>query len=110
MASFETPDGNSGGGMDVTTPPDEARTGESGDVPVSEAALDVQDALEKAHPGARWMMLAWQGNPRQELLSGVDRDKLLVIDIDHDRVPRDDRMKDFQGAPFLPIHFTPSRS
>jgi alpha-N-acetylglucosaminidase len=47
------------------------------------------------------MMLAWQGNPRQDLLAGVDRSHLLVIDIDHDRVPRDDRQRDFQGAPFL---------
>jgi alpha-N-acetylglucosaminidase len=75
--------------------------GESGDVPVPEAARDVQSALDRAHPGARWMMLAWQGNPRQDLLSGVARDRLLVVDIDHDRVARDDRQKDFQGAPFL---------
>lgn len=75
--------------------------GESGDVPVPEAARDVQNALAAAHPGASWMMLAWQGNPRQDLLSGVDRRHLLIIDIDHDRVPRDDRMKDFRGAPFL---------
>jgi alpha-N-acetylglucosaminidase len=75
--------------------------GDSGDVPVPEAARDVQNALLTAHPGARWMMLAWQGNPRQDLLAGVDRQHLLIIDIDHDRVPRDDREKDFQGAPFL---------
>lgn len=75
--------------------------GDSGDVPVPEAARDVQDALLAAHPDARWMMLAWQGNPRQDLLAGVDRRQLLVVDIDHDRVPRDDRQKDFQGAPFL---------
>ncbi|RDS82694.1 alpha-N-acetylglucosaminidase [Dyella psychrodurans] len=75
--------------------------GDSGDVPVPEAARDVQNALLAAHPDARWMMLAWQGNPRQDLLAGVDRQHLLIIDIDHDRVPRDDRQKDFQGAPFL---------
>lgn len=75
--------------------------GESGDVPVPEAARAVQRALLAAHPDALWMMLAWQGNPRQDLLSGVDRQHLLVIDIDHDRVPRDDREKDFQDAPFL---------
>jgi alpha-N-acetylglucosaminidase len=75
--------------------------GDSGDVPVPEAALDVQNALAAAHPNASWMMLAWQGNPRQDLLSGVDRRRLLIVDIDHDRVPRDDRLKDFQGAPFL---------
>ncbi len=75
--------------------------GSSGDVPVPEAARDVQAALQRAHPGADWMMLAWQGNPRQDLLSGVDRKHLFIIDIDHDRVPRDDRQKDFQDAPFL---------
>ncbi len=75
--------------------------GASGDVPVPEAAREVQQALWAAHPGASWMMLAWQGNPRPDLLAGVDRQHLLIIDIDHDRVPRDDRSSDFQGAPFL---------
>jgi alpha-N-acetylglucosaminidase len=75
--------------------------GQSGDVPVAKAARDVQDALLKAHPGARWMMLAWQGNPRQALLRGVDRRHLLIIDIDHSRVPREQRQKDFRDAPFL---------
>lgn len=75
--------------------------GDAGDVPVPDAARDVQHALLAAHPGARWMMLAWQGNPRQDLLTGVDRNHLLIIDIDHDRVPRDNRQKDFQDAPFL---------
>jgi alpha-N-acetylglucosaminidase len=75
--------------------------GDPGDVPVPAAARAVQDALLAAHPNASWMMLAWQGNPRQDLLAGVDRTHLLVIDIDHDRVPRNDRQHDFQGAPFL---------
>jgi len=75
--------------------------GDPGDVPVAAAARAVQAALQAAHPTASWMMLAWQGNPRQELLAGVDRTRLLVIDIDHDRMPRNDRQKDFQGAPFL---------
>lgn len=75
--------------------------GDAGDVPVPEAARDVQSALLAAHPGAKWMMLAWQGNPRQDLLAGVDRQHLLIVDIDHDRVPRDDREKDFQDASFL---------
>ena len=56
----------------------------------------VQAALDKAHPGARWMMLAWQGNPRQSLLAGRGSKHLFIIDIDHNRVPRDDRAKDFQ--------------
>jgi alpha-N-acetylglucosaminidase len=75
--------------------------GNSGDVPVGDAARAVQGALQAAHPEAKWMMLAWQGNPRPDLLAAVDRGRLLIIDIDHDREPRDDRARDFQGAPFL---------
>jgi len=75
--------------------------GDSGAVPVATAAKAVQTALDRANPGALWMMMAWQGNPRQELLAGVDRSRLLIVDIDHDREPRDQRQADFQGAPFL---------
>jgi len=75
--------------------------GDAGSVPVAQAAGAVQSSLWAAHPGASWMMLAWQGNPRPELLAGVDRQHLLIIDIDHDAVPHDDRQRDFQGAPFL---------
>jgi len=75
--------------------------GTSGDVPVGDGARLIQAALDAAHPGAKWMMLAWQGNPQPKLLAGVDRSKLFIIDIDHDKVLRDDRMTDFHGAPFL---------
>ncbi len=75
--------------------------GTAGDVPVAEGARRVQGALAAAHPRAQWMMLAWEGNPRKELLAGVDRRRLLIIDIDHNRIPRDDRQRDFQDAPFL---------
>jgi alpha-N-acetylglucosaminidase len=75
--------------------------GRSGDVPVPAAARAVQNAMLAAHPGARWMMLAWHGNPRQDLLSGVDRQHLLIVDIGRERVAHDEREKDFQGAPYL---------
>ncbi|HEX4268223.1 MAG TPA: alpha-N-acetylglucosaminidase [Steroidobacteraceae bacterium] len=75
--------------------------GQAGDVPVPQAARAVQQALLTAHPGASWMMLAWQGNPRQALLTGVDRRHLLIVDIDHSRVPREHRQRDFRDAPFL---------
>jgi alpha-N-acetylglucosaminidase len=75
--------------------------GASGDVPVADAARKIQEALHAAHAGAGWMMLAWEGNPRQELLSGVDRRRLFIIDIDHTREPREDRKTDFGEAPYL---------
>jgi len=75
--------------------------GTPGDVPVSEAAHRIQHALDTAHPGAKWMMLAWQDNPSQALLRGTDPSRLLIVDLDQGRTPRENRESDFHGAPYL---------
>lgn len=54
--------------------------GTAGNVPVGAGAVAIQRSLEKAHPDALWMMLAWYGNPKQALIDAVDRSKLLIID------------------------------
>ena len=75
--------------------------GTPGDVPVSLAAKSIQDSLSLAHPGALWMTLAWQDNPSRALLAGVDRDRLLIVDLDQGRTPKEHREADFQGARYL---------
>lgn len=75
--------------------------GASGDVPVGEGARAIQKALNDAHPGALWFMMAWQTNPRKELIDAVDRSRILVADIEQGRVPRETREKDFEGARWL---------
>jgi alpha-N-acetylglucosaminidase len=75
--------------------------GKSGDVPVPEAARRVQQALERAHPGALWMLMAWQQNPTQQLLSSLDTSHLLIADIQQGRTPRNDRDHEFRGAAWL---------
>ena len=75
--------------------------GASGDVPVSPAAQQVQKALDRAHPNALWMTLAWQDNPSQGLLSGVDLRRMLIVDLDQGRIPREHRETDFHGARYL---------
>ena len=75
--------------------------GGAGNVPVSEAAQKIQQALMRAHPGAIWMMMAWQKAPSQELLASLDLSHVLIADIEQGRIPRDDRDKEFRGAPWL---------
>ncbi len=75
--------------------------GVSGDVPVGDGARAIQKALDAAHPGALWFMMAWQDNPRKELLDAVDRSHILIADIEQGRVPRDTRELDFKGARWL---------
>ncbi|MES2392865.1 MAG: alpha-N-acetylglucosaminidase TIM-barrel domain-containing protein [Acidobacteriota bacterium] len=75
--------------------------GDAGNVPVREGAQAIQSALEKAHPGALWFMMAWQGNPQKELLEGVDRSRILIADIEQGRYPRENRDQEFMGARWL---------
>ncbi len=75
--------------------------GAAGDVPVPEAAEKVQQALMRAHPGALWMMLGWQKNPTQELLSSIDTSHVLIAEIEQGRIPRENRDREFRGASWL---------
>ncbi len=75
--------------------------GAAGDVPIPAAARKVQDALLSAHPGALWMLLGWQQNPTQELLSSIDTSHVLIAEIEQGRMPREDRDREFRGASWL---------
>jgi alpha-N-acetylglucosaminidase len=75
--------------------------GAAGDVPVPAAAKKVQDALMRVHPDALWMLLGWQQNPTQELLSSIDTSHVLIAEIEQGRVPREDRDREFRGASWL---------
>ena len=75
--------------------------GQSGTVPVGDSARAIQQALNKAHPKALWFMMAWQDNPRAELIRAVDRDKILIADIEQGRIPRETREQESEGARWL---------
>lgn len=75
--------------------------GGAGDVPVAEGARRVQQALEHAHPGALWLLMAWQKTPSPELIAGVDVKHILVADIEQGRIPGENRDAQFGGASWL---------
>jgi alpha-N-acetylglucosaminidase len=75
--------------------------GQAGDVPVAEGARAIQKALNTAHPDAFWFMMAWQDNPKPQLVDAVDRSHVIIADIEQGRIPRDDREADFKGARWL---------
>ncbi|MBP3983530.1 alpha-N-acetylglucosaminidase [Pseudoxanthomonas helianthi] len=75
--------------------------GKRGDVDVPAASRAVQQALERAHPGACWVILGWQKNPAAEVLQGVDRERMLIVDGIGDRyAPAPDRERDWNGTPY----------
>jgi hypothetical protein len=55
--------------------------GDTGGTDLGSAARGVQKAMAAADPGATWVMQAWAGNPRRELLEAIDTDRVLVLDL-----------------------------
>ncbi|NSC21345.1 alpha-N-acetylglucosaminidase, partial [Streptomyces albus subsp. chlorinus] len=75
--------------------------GDPGDVPVAKAARAVEKALHTARPGATWVILGWQENPRRDLLKGLAaKDKMLIVDGLSDLERVTDREKDWGGVPY----------
>ncbi|MDX3232619.1 alpha-N-acetylglucosaminidase [Streptomyces sp. ME19-01-6] len=74
--------------------------GAAGDVPVAGAARAVETALQTARPGAIWVILGWQANPRRELLDAVNHDHMLVVDGLSDLDSIGDREKDWGSVPY----------
>ncbi|MFF8843824.1 alpha-N-acetylglucosaminidase TIM-barrel domain-containing protein [Streptomyces sp. NPDC015127] len=74
--------------------------GTAGDVPVPDAARAVETSLQTARPGATWVILGWQANPRPALLESIDTSRVLVVDGLSDLDTVTDRDADWGGAPY----------
>ena len=48
---------------------------------ITQAGSLIQGAMQKANPGSTWVLTAWQNNPREALLKGLDAQHTLVVDL-----------------------------
>jgi hypothetical protein len=75
--------------------------GKAGDVPVPDAAQAVEKALQTALPGATWVILGWQHNPRRELLDSLrHKERTLVVDGLSDLEKITSRERDWGDVPY----------
>ncbi|MEZ0107284.1 alpha-N-acetylglucosaminidase [Catenulispora sp. EB89] len=82
--------------------------GSSAGVPMGDAAVAVMTALQTARPGATWVMLGWEGNPRRDVLDALRacgsavcaRGKVLIVDGCSDKYPAFDREDDWGGTAY----------
>ena len=75
--------------------------GRKGDIDVTQAAQAVQKAMQKASPGAFWVIQAWGGNPTRELLSGLDPERALVLQLTKDMANGGKNLRTFNGIPWV---------
>lgn len=67
---------------------------------LGEAAKAVQDELEKAVPGAIWLMQGWQDNPQLDVLNAVDENRVVVLDLDSDDSRKWEATEAYWGVPW----------
>ncbi|MCR5184409.1 MAG: alpha-N-acetylglucosaminidase [Opitutales bacterium] len=75
--------------------------GKTAGVDVSAAAKAVQDAQQKAAPGAVWVLQSWHGSPRKEIIDGIDKNKAIVLGLCLDMAAGTQKPRSFWGTPWL---------
>ncbi|MEY9925975.1 alpha-N-acetylglucosaminidase [Catenulispora sp. GP43] len=82
--------------------------GSSDGIPMGDAAVSVMTALQAARPGATWVMLGWQANPRRDVLDALRacapsvcaRGGVLIVDGCADKFAGFDREADWGGTAY----------
>lgn len=75
--------------------------GKTGNMDVAQAAAGVQNELQKASPGAVWVIQSWGGNPKKELLKGLNRDNILIVDLCAEYWDRWSERGAFEESPWI---------
>lgn len=75
--------------------------GKTGGIDVTDAARRVQTAMRQKNPNAVWVIQAWGGNPKAELLAGLDKQHTLVVDLAAEFWDNWRTRKGFDGFPWL---------
>jgi alpha-N-acetylglucosaminidase len=58
-------------------------------------------AIQKAMDDATWVLQSWWGNPRQEMVDALDKNKVLVLDLNCENHENWRARNNFNGAPWL---------
>lgn len=62
--------------------------GSSKGVDLGQASQAILKAMQATAPQAKWVIQAWQENPRAEILAAIERGKLLVLDLWAESAPQ----------------------
>jgi alpha-N-acetylglucosaminidase len=75
--------------------------GKSGGVNVAEYGLLIQQEMQKHFPGSTWVLQGWQANPSSQILSKLDKSKVLVQELFGENTANWETRKAYEGTPFI---------
>ena len=75
--------------------------GNHGGIDLVAATRGIQAALNRAHPGATWVLLGWEDNPLPAVIKGLDKSHALIVDGESESVaPTADREAEWHDTPY----------
>ncbi len=73
----------------------------SGGVHVADYGNLIQLEMQQYFPGSTWVLQGWQNNPSTQLLSRLDKSKVLVLELFGENTDNWYRRKGYEGTPFV---------
>ncbi|WP_316820389.1 alpha-N-acetylglucosaminidase [Pedobacter gandavensis] len=61
----------------------------------------IQQVMQQNYPGATWVLQGWQQNPADALLSGLNKDKTLVIELFGENTNNWEKRHGYENTPFV---------
>ncbi|WP_316817645.1 alpha-N-acetylglucosaminidase [Pedobacter nyackensis] len=75
--------------------------GKAGGIDVEAAAKNIQQLMQQHYKGSTWLLMGWGGNPKADLLAGLDRKYTMVQDLFGEARNEWEKSNGFNGFPFM---------
>jgi len=69
------------------------------DVPV--AAGEIQKIMQQYYPNSTWVLQGWQDNPHKELLAGLKKENVLILDLKGEEFNEWESRNAFEATPYV---------
>jgi alpha-N-acetylglucosaminidase len=70
-------------------------------VDLTRAGNLIQTEMQRTFPKSTWLLQGWEMNPMKELLAGLDKSKVLILELAGEKSNDWERRKGFDGTPFI---------
>lgn len=75
--------------------------GKSKDVNIAEVGHQVQEVMQSHYPNSSWVLQGWQKNPSDELLKGLKKENVLIIELFGENTDNWNQRKGYNGTSFI---------
>jgi alpha-N-acetylglucosaminidase len=75
--------------------------GKTEGVDLKKAGAAIQASMQHYYPGSTWVLQGWQDNPKQAMLDGLDKSKVLVQELFGEFTNNWEKRKAYDNTPFI---------